>query len=130
MSQIIWNLVRKYEPDEEQVVVSSLASDELWQLAFVQADAKNTDPTLVRILAGLLPPITEAEKKKVVRLLRGTDKPMHEALAELELPHQPTYVEKQIRPHLVWDKATGAWNSVTPAGLGEVAKNFLHLPKS
>lgn len=137
LSQILWNLVRQYEPTEEQVVVSSIASDPLWQLAFMPADAENSDPTKVRVLAGFVPPITEQEKKRVVRFLRGTDKPMMDALEALQLSHPPAYVEQQIAGHLKWYPGTketegndACWQSVTPASLAERAKNVLQIPKA
>lgn len=122
MSQIIWNLVRQIEPEEQQLVVSSIASDPLWQLAFVAADEKNTDATKVRILAGLLQPITEQEKKRVCRLLRWTARPLHEATAQLELPHPSEYVQKQIEPYLKWDDAAKLWQPVKQPSLISPAK--------
>jgi hypothetical protein len=89
-------------PTEEQIVISCIATDPLWHLAFLALDEENTDPTKIRILAGLMPPITEQEKKRVVRFLRGTTKPVHEAIQELKLPHPPSYVQEQISPRLRW----------------------------
>lgn len=130
MSQIIWNLVRQLEPAEEQLVVSSIASDPLWQVAFLSADEKNSDPTKVRILAGALVPITEGEKKRVVRFLRGTSKHMHEALTAFELPHPSDYVMRQIESHLKWDEEKKLWESVGAAPLAERALNILGIPKA
>jgi hypothetical protein len=137
MSQILWELVTQVAPDTHHIEVSPTPSDPLWQLAFVQSsDAKSGK---IRILAGTMPAITEQEKRRVVRLLRSTSTPMHTALAQLEIPHPPSYVEKQIEAHLKWRPAekgefnpagaTGVWESVKAPSIGEKAKNFLGFPK-
>jgi hypothetical protein len=139
LSAMLWNLVRQAYPDSHSAEVMPAADDPLWQIAFVQSSVR--DSGKVRILAGTILPITESEKKRVVRLLRGTATPMHTALAQLELERfPPSYVEKQIEAHLKWqvgdEKAktplgvSGYWHSVTAPLFGEKAKNFLRLPKS
>jgi hypothetical protein len=134
----LWELIRQAAPDSHEVEVLPTASDPLWQLAFVQSsDAKSGK---VRILAGTIKPISEQEKKRVVRLLRGTSTPMQTALAQLELERfPPSYVEKEVAKHLAWrpvDKdavnphgVPGHWESVTPPPIGETVKNILHFPK-
>lgn len=132
MSAVIWNLVRLAAPDTHSAEVGTMATDPLWQLAFVQSSNPNSGR--IKILAGAMKPITEQEKKRVVRLLRGTSTPMHTALLQLELPHPPSYVEKEIHQYLWWQKPTkdaaGYWFSVTRTPLVESAKNLIGLPKS
>lgn len=140
-AQIIWNLVRKFCPDEHQIVCSIIADDPLWNLAYLQVDAENSEPTQVRLAAGALQPISEQEKKKVVRALRGTSRQLHELVMELGLPHPPSYVEQQIKAHCVWlptapDKLTkdgpkGAWvNPNSTADEGDAPDNVVPFPKS
>lgn len=135
LSQLLWEVVRKASPETETIEVSSAVSDPLWLLAFVPGSKEGT----TKILAGTMPPITEQEKKRVVRLLRGTNTPMGAALLELKLPYPPSYVEKQIAAHLVWKKSgnddggagsAGTWESVRGPELGEQLKNVLRIPKS
>lgn len=129
LSQILWNLVTMAAPDTHKIEVSPAPTDPLWQLAFVRSSDQESGK--VCLLAGTIPEITEQEKKRVVRLLRGTTKPMHEALAELKIPHPSAYVEDKIKAHLVWKEHTdsngGFWESIKPPSIGERAKNFLHM---
>lgn len=137
LSQMMWEMVTQIAPDTHVVEVNPTPSDPLWQLAFVRSSDAKSDK--IRIMAGTMLPITEQEKKRVVRLLRGTSTPMHTALAQLKIPHPPSYVEKQIETHLKWrpaekseaspEGAPGVWESVTPPSVGEKAKNFLGFPK-
>lgn len=140
LSAIMWNLVRQAHPETHDAEVMPAAEEPLWQLAFVQSSDASSGK--IRIVAGTIVPITESEKKRVVRLLRGTSTPMHTALAQLELDRfPPSYVEREIAAHLKWapaekDAATnphgvaGVWESVKAPTLGEKAKNFLNLPKN
>lgn len=135
MSQLMWELVRQSNPETHIAEVAASASDPLWLIAFVPGSEGK-----VKILAGANQPITEQEKKRVVRLLRGTSKPMTEALTELRLEFPSAYVEKQISEHLVWDNSGkypegdsrigGFWQSKNPTPAMETVKNILHIPKS
>lgn len=139
LSGMLWELVRQAAPETHDIEVKAAPTDPLWQLAFVQS----SDPKggKVRILAGTIKPISEQEKKRVVRLLRGTTMPMDAALTQLKLQHYPpSYVEKQIEAYLAWDNdgknvpsnnpaALGTWKSVTPPSVGESAKNIIFWPK-
>lgn len=133
ISQIMWNLVRTIAPEEHQIEVSPTPSDPLWQLAFVQS----SDPASgkICILAGAIPPITEQEKKRVVRMLRGTSLSMEHALTELKLPYPPSYVEKVVEDRIKWSASKDAavpsiWESVTPPSIGERATNLLEKVKT
>lgn len=135
LSQLLWETVRQASPDTHTLEVPAAVSDPLWLLAFVPGSKAGT----AKILAGTMPPISEQEKKRVVRLLRGTAKPMAEALAELELPYPESYVEREIAAHVVWKKSvddaggargSGTWDSVRKPDIGEQLKNVLRIPKS
>lgn len=139
MSVVIWNLVRQAYPETHETEVPTVPSDPLWQLAFVQPSDGSSAKT--RILAGTIKPIAEQEKKRVVRLLRGTTTPMHIALSQLELERfPPSYVEEQISAYLKWEPvkkdelnptgAQGSWHSVSRPFFGERLKNFACIPKS
>lgn len=137
LSEMLWNLVRQAHPETHEAEVSPAAEDPLWQIAFVRSSDEKSGK--IRILAGTIKPITEQEKKRVVRLLRGTATPMHTALAQLELDRfPPSYVEQQITAHLKWHPAepnattplgvSGHWKSIQMPSFREKAKNLVNWP--
>ena len=108
MAELIWNSVRKAFPDSHEVVVPLRPTDDLWMLAFsFEAEGSSN----VRILAGTIPPITDQEKKRVVRFLKGTAHGMEVALAEFKLDHPAHYVASQISEHLVFKD--GIWTTIS-----------------
>lgn len=128
MSQLMWELVRQSNPETHRAEMPTAVSDPLWQLVFVPGSKDGT----TTILAGTMLPITEQEKKRVVRLLRGTNKKMEDALRELGLEFPAAYVEKQIGDYIKWGTVShqSGWESIKPASVVESVKNLLHLPKS
>jgi hypothetical protein len=102
LCQMLWEAVRKAAPDTHRL------------------EGK------VELLAGTHLEITEQEKKRVVRLLRGTATPIQEAIAQLGLPHPPAYVEAKIADRIAWKD--GTWISVTPPTLGERIKSAVKWP--
>lgn len=121
LSQMLWEAVRIAAPETHRLELPPAASDPLWVLAFnAGSDGK------MELLAGTHPEITEAEKKRLVRLLRDTTNKLEEAIAFLKLPFPPAYVEQRIADRIVWKD--GAWRSVTPPTLGERVKNAVKWP--
>jgi hypothetical protein len=121
LCQMLWEAVRKAAPDTHRLELPPKAGDPLWLLAFnAGSDGK------VELLAGTHLEITEQEKKRVVRLLRGTATPIQEAIAQLGLPHPPAYVEAKIADRIAWKD--GTWISVTPPTLGERIKSAVKWP--
>lgn len=121
LKQMLWEAVQKASPETHRLLLSKSASNPLFHLVLVPG----LDET-VELLAGTHLEITEQEKKRVVRLLRGTATPIQEAIALLGLPHPPAYVEAKIAERIVWKN--GTWISVTPPTLGERIKSAVKWP--
>lgn len=111
LAELLWNAVRKAFPDTHEVVVPSRPTDDLWQIGFTH-EAEGSEN--VRVLAGTIPSITEQEKKRVVRFLKGTAHGMEVALAEFKLDHPTHYVAAQIAKHLVFKD--GLWRQPNASG--------------
>lgn len=112
-------------PETHDIEVATTPSDPLWQLVFgPSADEKSGR---VRILAGAIKPMTEQDKKRVVRLLRGTDRQLIDVLIELRMVWPPSYVEAQIATHLKWSEETKQWASVASPSLGARVANLIGL---
>lgn len=136
LSQIIWSLVQQTSPDTHSAEIPAAVSDPLWALVFVPGSKDGT----VKILAGSNPPITESQKKKVIRFLRDTTITIPNALIALKYEFPPAYVEKEILPWLKWEPnvdaqdvpkiSGGKWASVRNAGLAEQAMNAFGIPKA
>lgn len=136
MSQIMWELVRHTNPETHTAEVPAAVSDPLWALVFERGSKEGQ----VKILAGTNLPITESQKKRVCRFLRGTSRPMEDALRELRFEFPLSYVEQQIAAHLRWERTSadgvaagapvGQWISVKPPGFGERAMNAFGIPKA
>lgn len=126
-SQLLWETVRKLSPETDTATVPAEISNPLWQLAY----EASSDGKSIRILAGTIPPITEQEKKRVVRTLRGTSTRIVDAVLALKLPHPPSYVEDQIKAFIVWnpgkDGAAPVWNSVKPASIVETIRGKIGI---
>lgn len=138
VSELLWEVVRLSNPDTHEISLLPHASDPLWELSFIRAelDGKPDPSGKIRICASTIPEITESQKKRVVRLLRGTSTSLPEAMTQLQIPHPISYVEKKISDRLEWKPnsetdptAGGIWESVTPPTIMESAKNILHFPK-
>lgn len=145
VSELLWETIRTLAPQTHEVTVLPRASNPLWEICFVRAEGKDGKPDetgRMRICAALIPEMTEAEKKRVVRFLRGTSRPLEDALAEFQLPHPISYVEAKIADRIKWTTAAVTsdtkthpagirqeWTSVTPAEIGEKVKNAIHWPK-
>lgn len=131
--EMLWETVRSMSPDSHEVAVSPHASDPLWELSFLRTeseDGSKPDPTgRIRICASTIPEITEQEKKRVVRYLRGTPVPMTDALRALELPHPPTYVELKIQNYIKWSPEKSYWDSVTPPNFMEKVSKYIWKQK-
>ncbi len=134
---MLWQLVQLHAPETHELELDETGIDPLWQIAFARGSADGK----IRVLAGTMPEITEQQKKRVVRLLRGTSKTMVDALAELGLEHPAAYVEKKVADRIAWKQVPVAdesghpgsvvhrWESVTPATVGEKVMNAVHWPK-
>lgn len=132
VSEMLWETIREAGPASHEVEVSPNASDPLWELCFLRAagpDGKPDPKGRIRICASTIPEMTESQKKRIIRFLRGTGHPLEDAMRECEIPHPLTYVESKIADRLKWNPGTSIWDSVTPATVGEQAKNILHFPK-
>ena len=112
VAQYLWEMIQKFSPETNDIIVPSAVSNPLWELAFlkVEVDGK-IDPNLIRICACTRPEITDQEKKRLVRLLKGTNKSIVEAMAELKLDFPATYVELKIYDRIRW--SNNLWNQVT-----------------
>lgn len=130
VSELLWETIRTAAPDTHEITIAPHASTPLWELAFVRAAGPDgqPDPTgRMRVLAATIPELTEQEKKHVVRFLRGTDKPIEDAMLEFKLPHPPSYLVAKIADRITWkaaaitsdlkthpDDVRYHWESVTP----------------
>lgn len=124
-------MVARYESEALDVTLDTSKLDPLWQLPFLQVldDEGEMDPNKIRILAGTLPPLTEQDKKRLVRRLRGTNLELTAVLQEFKFTdYPPHYVERFLLDRVKWDKEQKLWVSVTPAGVGEKIRNLLHFP--
>jgi hypothetical protein len=139
VSEALWETIRTLAPDTHEVTVSSHASDPLWDLRFIRVagpDGKPDPSGRIRICAATIPELTEHDKKRLVRYLRGTDTPLEQALAHFRLEHPVAYVAAKLSDRIRWNPGTPGdegnaahWESVTPPDAGERFKNLLHLPK-
>ena len=129
VSELLWETIHTLAPETHEAVVLPHASNPLWELAFVRVAGPDGQPDpsgKMRICAATIPEITEQEKKRVVRFLRGTDRPIEDALGELKLPFPATYLEAKIADRIKWENKT--WVSVTPPTLAERVKNAVKWP--
>lgn len=131
VSELLWETIRTLAPESHEATVSPHASNPLWELAFVRAEKDGKpDPTgRMRICAATIPEMTESQKKKIVRFLRGTNRPLEDAMRECEIPHPLVYVEQRISDRVKWNPESSLWDSITPATAGEKIKNIIHFPK-
>jgi hypothetical protein len=133
VSEMLWETIHQLAPETHEVTVPGAASNPLWELFFLRPEKQDAgDPVArVRICAATIPELSEQDKKRVVRFLRGTGTPLEAALAHLSLRHPPLYVEQKIKDRIKWGTVDGqpGWESITPAETGEKVKNLLHLPK-
>ncbi len=134
VTQYLWIAIRLFRPEDHEAELVTNEVDPLWEVAFVHVqDAKGViDPNRIRILAGTQLPMTEQEKKRLVRRLRGTSDRLAAVMAELKLNFPHAYVEQFIADRVKWKVNTDGstvWESVTPPGFVEKLKNALDLPK-
>lgn len=132
LSQLLWQVIRAASPEEHTITVLPGASDPLWEIWCNRSEVDGKpDPTgAIRVCAATIPELTEHEKKKVVRYLRGTDRPLGEALHALKLRHPMAYVEQKIADRIKFNATDRRWESVTAPTLGERIKNVLRFPKA
>lgn len=151
VSELLWETIHTLAPETHEAVVLPHASNPLWELCFVRVEAADGKPDpsgKMRICAATVPEITEQEKKRVVRFLRGTDRPIEDAIAEFKLAFPATYLEAKIADRIRWKAyglgeivpgvpsadggqraALGIWESVTPPTIAEKVKNAVNWPK-
>lgn len=110
LSIALWTLVRKHCPETHTADVAITPDDPLWELAFVPSDLGEGH---LRILAGAKLPPTEGDKKRLVRLLRGTSRDLMEAMQEIGLDYPPSYMAEAISAFVVWDADAQLWQSPT-----------------
>lgn len=111
VGQYLWLAIRELRGDEHEITLKTDAIDPLWALAFLQVsdDKGEMDLSRIQILAGTEPPMTEQEKKRLVRQLRGTNKKLTEVLAGLKLNFPQAYVERFISDRVKWDVEKKIW---------------------
>lgn len=124
LSRLLWTLVRQANPNTHTAEVPAVVSDPLWELVLERGSKDDA----MRILAGAKLPMTESQRKKVIRFLRDTAILMPDALIALKYEYPSAHVEKEILPWLKW--ADGRWVSVRDAGLVERAMNAVGIPKA
>lgn len=138
VSELLWESIRVLAPDAHEVTVLPQASNPLWQLAFLRAQGADgkPDPTgRMRICAATIPELTEQEKKKVVRFLKGTGVPIEDALKEFQLPHPVGYVETRIADRIKWvptdpkSGPEGTWQPVAADVDLEAPENIVPFAK-
>lgn len=110
LSIALWTLVRKHCPETHTADVAITPDDPLWELVFGPSDLGDGH---MHIMAGEKLPPTEGDKKRLVRLLRGTSRDLMEAMQEIGLDYPPSYMEQAISAHLVWHRESQVWQGLT-----------------
>lgn len=110
--ELLWQTVATCAPDTHRLTVAPAAENPLWELTFLRAD----EGKKIEICAATIPELDEQTKKKLVRMLRGTDKKLTDAMTELELRHPAAYLVQKLSDRIVYkvndEGSAGSWASV------------------
>lgn len=113
VSQYLWLTIASLREETMDVILDTSRIDPLWSLVFLHVlDEKGEiDPGRIRVAAATIPPMTEQEKKRLVRRLKGTsERNLAAVLKELGLDHFPTpYVERFISDRVKWNPSSSVW---------------------
>ena len=113
LSMILWETIKTLAPDADEVTIAITPRDDLWQIAFLQAPAEG-EIIRTRIIAGTIPALTDAEKKRLVRALKGTAKSIDDVVKEQGLPHPVQYLVRMVADRVRWQD--GAWVAAEQKG--------------
>ena len=108
--EILWESLRTLAPDTHKVTIIPRASNPLWELVFAREPGPDGKPSAdgkMVIYASTMAEMTEQQKKKLVRFLKGSMRSIEEAIEEIGTPFPAMYVEVKVKDRIRFDPEVG-----------------------